>query len=168
MKKTDRLVPFQFRILCYAFYRKCRKNNFYGSHFLMSEKYILYNPYAGGPEAKKAVKALQESNPGAAIINICRITSYTTLFNGLEPDASVILCGGDGTLNRFINDVDGIKIQNKLYYYPTGTGNDFARDVNQKPFLILPCASIRSQSTTQRLRSPGCCFTLSRKTRQSL
>ena len=100
----------------------------------MSEKYILYNPYAGGPEAKKAVKALQESNPGAAIINICRITSYTTLFNGLEPDASVILCGGDGTLNRFINDVDGIKIQNKLYYYPTGTGNDFARDVNQKPF----------------------------------
>lgn len=134
MKKTDRLVPFQFRILCYAFYRKCRKNNFYGSHFLMSEKYILYNPYAGGPEAKKAVKALQESNPGAAIINICRITSYTTLFNGLEPDASVILCGGDGTLNRFINDVDGIKIQNKLYYYPTGTGNDFARDVNQKPF----------------------------------
>ncbi len=100
----------------------------------MSEKYILYNPYAGGPEAKKAVKALQESNPGAVVINICRITSYTTFFNGLEPDASVILCGGDGTLNRFINDVDGIKIQNKLYYYPTGTGNDFARDVDQKPF----------------------------------
>lgn len=46
----------------------------------------------------------------------------------------MILCGGDGTLNRFVNDVNGMNIPNKLYYYPTGTGNDFARDVGQKPF----------------------------------
>lgn len=100
----------------------------------MSEKYILYNPCAGGPEAENAVKALQEANEGAAAINICRISSYQTFFNGLDPDDAVILCGGDGTLNRFVNDMRGMEIPNKLYYYPTGTGNDFARDVGQKPF----------------------------------
>lgn len=100
----------------------------------MSEKYILYNPHAGGAEAETAVKALQEANPEAAAINLCRITSYRTFFNGLEPDTAVILCGGDGTLNRFVNKIRGMKIPNKLYYYPTGTGNDFARDIGQKPF----------------------------------
>ena len=48
----------------------------------MSEKYILYNPCAGGPETEKAVKALQDANEGAVAINICRIISYKTFFNG--------------------------------------------------------------------------------------
>ena len=74
----------------------------------MSEKYILYNPCAGGPETEKAVKALQDANEGAVAINICRIISYKTFFNGLDPNDTVILCGGDGTLNRFVNDVNGI------------------------------------------------------------
>ena len=39
----------------------------------MSEKYILYNPCAGGPETEKAVKALQDANEGAVAINICRV-----------------------------------------------------------------------------------------------
>lgn len=98
----------------------------------MSEKYILYNPCAGGPETEKAVKALQDANEGAVAINICRIISYKTFFNGLDPNDTVILCGGDGTLNRFVNDVNGMNIPNKLYYYPTGTGNDFARGCRAK------------------------------------
>ena len=107
----------------------------------MSEKYILYNPCAGGPETEKAVKALQDANEGAVAINICRIISYKTFFNGLDPNDTVILCGGDGTLNRFVNDVNGMNIPNKLYYYPTGPGNDFARDVGQKPFSARICRS---------------------------
>lgn len=100
----------------------------------MAETYILYNPCAGGAEAQTAVKALQEENAGAVLINICRISSYATFFNGLEPEAAVILCGGDGTLNRFVNDIAGVEVKNKLYYFPTGTGNDLARDIGQTPF----------------------------------
>ena len=56
----------------------------------MSEKYILYNPCAGGPETEKAVKALQDANEGAVAINICRIISYKTFFNGLDPNENDI------------------------------------------------------------------------------
>ena len=42
---------------------------------------------------------------------------------------SVVLSGGDGTLNRFVNSIDGIEVSCTLYYYPTGSGNDFQRDV---------------------------------------
>lgn len=100
----------------------------------MADKYILYNPYAGGAEANEAVKALQTADEKTIAINICRVSSYRTFFDGLEPDASVVLCGGDGTLNRFVNGIRGVEIKNKIYYLPTGTGNDFARDIGCKPF----------------------------------
>lgn len=57
----------------------------------MADKYILYNPYAGGAEANEAVKALQTADAETVAINICRVSSYRTFFDGLEPDASVVL-----------------------------------------------------------------------------
>lgn len=53
----------------------------------------------------------------------------------------MILCGGDGTLNRFVNDVNGMNIPNKLYYYPTGTGNDLRGMSGKNRFRIQRFAS---------------------------
>ena len=57
------------------------------------------------------------------------------------PDgASIIICGGDGTLNRFLNDTEDIRPDCDIYYYPSGSGNDCARDIgaerNKPPVLI--------------------------------
>jgi diacylglycerol kinase family enzyme len=41
----------------------------------------------------------------------------------------MIICGGDGTLNRFVNDVKGLQFSNKVLYYACGSGNDFLRDI---------------------------------------
>lgn len=92
-------------------------------------KYILYNPCAGDNESENEIKKLKESYDNAVLINVCCITSYETFFDGLEEDDTVILCGGDGTLNRFANATKDLRIKNKLYFFPTGTGNDFARDL---------------------------------------
>lgn len=100
----------------------------------MSVKYILYNPYSGDAEAQKRVDSLLSVHKEAALINLTRITSYEAFFNGLEGDADIILCGGDGTLNHFVNNTRGIEIKNKLYYYPVGTGNDFARDIGYEKY----------------------------------
>ena len=44
-----------------------------------------------------------------------------------------MICGGDGTLNRFINESEGYPYENPLFFYPTGSGNDFMRDLGKDP-----------------------------------
>ena len=46
-----------------------------------------------------------------------------------------MLLGGDGTLNRLVNDLDGYVPKNKLWLYKAGTGNDFYRDVKNEEEL---------------------------------
>lgn len=45
----------------------------------------------------------------------------------MRPQDVLVICGGDGTLNRFINDVPYLP-ENDILYYPTGGRNDFWRD----------------------------------------
>ena len=47
----------------------------------------------------------------------------------LAEDDEVILCGGDGTLNIFVNDIKDMDVKNTIYYYASGSGNDFAKDI---------------------------------------
>ncbi len=100
----------------------------------MNMKYILYNPNAGDGQTKKAVDALQASYENTVLINMDRMSSYKTFFNGLEKDADIILCGGDGTLNHFANATKDITIENSIYYFPLGIGNDFARDLGYEKY----------------------------------
>ena len=69
-----------------------------------------------------------------------QIRDYTSFFASLTADDTVVLCGGDGTLNRFVNDTEGMEIPCDLLYYAAGTGNDFLRDIekqpSEKPFSI--------------------------------
>lgn len=44
----------------------------------------------------------------------------------------IVICGGDGTLNRFINDEAAGKPACPLYYYAIGTGNDFLTDLGKE------------------------------------
>lgn len=97
----------------------------------MAVTYILYNPHAGSTDTDPTLRTLREQGKDTVPINICRISSFRTFFSGLEEDAAVVLCGGDGTLSLFANGIKGLPIRNKIYYLPTGTGNDFARDLGE-------------------------------------
>ncbi len=44
----------------------------------------------------------------------------------------VIIAGGDGTLNYFINHLDTSLLPCEFYFYALGTGNDFLNDVKEK------------------------------------
>ena len=75
-------------------------------------------------------------------VDITAVKEYAALFASLGPEEGLILCGGDGTLNRFINDTAGLKRPEALFYYACGSGNDFLRDAekdpSQGPFLLTP------------------------------
>ena len=57
---------------------------------------------------------------------------YAAYLGGLAPEDEVVLVGGDGTLNYFINAVRGTEIKNKVYLLGSGTGNDFFNDIDRQ------------------------------------
>lgn len=91
-------------------------------------KYILYNPYAGGGVNEEIAKTAGCTDQ-ATYIDMTKIEDYTELFSKISCFDDIIICGGDGTLNRFVNETKDIKIDNKIYLYPVGSGNDFVREL---------------------------------------
>lgn len=93
--------------------------------------FVLYNPQAGSVSIK--AQAVEEYFPNAEFvyIDVTSENGYATLFESKQAEDSVIVCGGDGTLNRFANAIKDKNISGKIYYYACGSGNDFLRDVSE-------------------------------------
>ena len=92
--------------------------------------YILFNPKAGGCSEDKIKGAAELARfAGREYVDVTGIASYSDFFAGLAAEDVCVLCGGDGTIHRFVNDIKGITIKNDIFYYPAGTGNDFMNDV---------------------------------------
>ena len=98
----------------------------------MNFYHILYNPYASGGEGEEKAKKLSDllDRNYVSYHDMTKIEDLQGYINSLDKDESIVICGGDGTLNRFINSVDTDKTENEIYCYCTGSGNDFLRDIN--------------------------------------
>ena len=118
--------------------------------------YVLYNELAGNGAGKERAQKLNEIwiDRELTFVEI-RGIDFGKFFAELDGDDQIVICGGDGTLNRFINDTDGIEIKNDIYGYETGTGSDFWFDLGFKetdgPQLInkyirdLPVATVKGK-----------------------
>ena len=99
---------------------------------------ILYNPHAGNGMSEETARKLSEKYQDSEIVAMTDIKSYSD-FLADKSEASLIICGGDGTLNRFINEV-GDTPHGDVYYMASGSGNDFLRDLDMteqsEPLLI--------------------------------
>lgn len=98
--------------------------------------HMLFNPKSnnghGSEEVEKAVEKLTSGkSPAPEIIkqDITAIDIRQYIPDKTAADDVIFICGGDGTLNRFVNDTDGLEINRRIDYYATGTGNDFFRDL---------------------------------------
>lgn len=94
--------------------------------------YILYNPLANNSHGQLDAERWAERLTTKPIFKSVIGLNFKELFKKVKPSDEVILCGGDGTLNRFANDTYGIKFNCKLSYAKCGSGNDFYRDVANK------------------------------------
>lgn len=91
---------------------------------------ILYNPLAGGGKGKEKAQELQKKiQPEKTRMLDITQANLSELLQSLPASETVILAGGDGTINRFVNRVDGAVPKRPIYYYPAGSGNDFMNDV---------------------------------------
>lgn len=99
-------------------------------------KYYLYNSLANN--------GIRPDVPaGTELVDAVGL-DYPAYLKNLDPEDELVLIGGDGTLNYFINAVNGTDIQNNIYLLGSGTGNDFLTDIGRQPgeeVLINPYLS---------------------------
>ena len=112
--------------------------------------YILYNPLANGGRGDKGLSDVLEALAAEApqVLDITQIDTAAVL-GGLTASDKIVLCGGDGTVNRLVNDLGGQPPAVPVYLWRFGTGNDFLRDVT----LGTPDETARSILLNDRI--PG-------------
>lgn len=100
----------------------------------MKKYRILFNPHAGNEHGEGEVKVLEEllrKDGEVKTDDITKIPAYPEYFASLDPEEILVICGGDGTVNRFVNECGELP-ENEISYYAAGTGNDFANDLGIK------------------------------------
>ena len=97
---------------------------------------IIYNPLSNNKSGANKAKQLCERLGIDTCLDITAIKNYEEFFSTYA-DKAIIICGGDGTLNRFVNDTANINISNKIFFSPAGTGNDFLRDIEENGEKII-------------------------------
>lgn len=120
--------------------------------------YILYNPLANNGNGLACIDEVQEAyrDDAPELRDLTQLDTKAFLAD-LTADDLVILCGGDGTINRLVNDLDGTRPAVPIRVWRFGTGNDFLRDVtadsdpNARTALLndyirnLPLATVGAQ-----------------------
>lgn len=92
---------------------------------------ILFNPLADNGRGRENLQKLTAKLDGQiALVDITQADAVAVLERAQTAD-SVILTGGDGTLHRFVNALGGRVPAHPVYYFPTGSGNDFWNDIRE-------------------------------------
>ncbi len=110
----------------------------------MAKYVILYNSLSGNGKGLKAAEELKAKLQGDEVRfdDITKISDYGAYFKKTPEDERIVICGGDGTLNHFVNAYDTDSLTREIRYYPAGTGNDFLNDVKDEagepPFVLNP------------------------------
>ncbi len=105
----------------------------------MKKVLLCINPQAGVGKSKSKLFDIISSLNDLG----CEVTVYTIspqhrpveeiLRNHRDGFDVYACCGGDGTLNRFINAYQAVGLEQPIGYYPLGSTNDFAKTVWKHP-----------------------------------
>ncbi|MBR6086247.1 MAG: hypothetical protein IKP61_11645 [Spirochaetales bacterium] len=97
--------------------------------------YILFNSKAGGNTGEEKARKLDELLAGEQLnyISVLDIKDYKEFLAGLRDEDKIVIVGGDGSLNYFVNDIRGAELKNQVFFFAGGTGNDFLNDLGEDP-----------------------------------
>ncbi len=101
----------------------------------MKTGYVLFNRKAGKRGDLDSLDLVERLfSDKLELIDVESIESYEDFVSGLGEEDYIVICGGDGTINKFINNMKQFRIENEIFYYPSGTGNDFAHELGHDKF----------------------------------
>ena len=104
---------------------------------------ILFNPHANNDDVSAALEAVRAyaAAPDTVEKDLTSVDVRAEICALGEQDRVLIL-GGDGTIMRLANALDGAKYSVPVYLWKSGTGNDFLRDLglneSTEPVLLNP------------------------------
>lgn len=118
---------------------------------------VLYNPLSDNRNGKANTEKIKEIlADNLKFIDITSIDLVEFFANASNHDR-VVIAGGDGTINYMVNKFGGKIPEFPIYYFPTGSGNDFKREFEGEAYngLILlnpyienlPTVTINGKST---------------------
>lgn len=125
----------------------------------MSTYHVLYNPLSGNGRGQAQVMELKEKMKSDELQfhDITKIGAYPEFLASLPKEDKILISGGDGTLHKFVNDMDEAVKDWDIYYNATGSGNDFLTDLGKTkedcPILVneyirdLPKVTINGKTT---------------------
>ena len=95
--------------------------------------HVIYNPLSANGNGEEKARSLEKIYENTVYHNVTEINDYREFFAGLPEEDGIVLCGGDGTLNCFVNNTEGMEINREILYFAAGTGNDFLHDIGVDP-----------------------------------
>ncbi len=104
---------------------------------------ILFNPYANNRDIVSALEGVRAyaAGPDTVEKDLTKVDVCAELC-ALHENDRVLLLGGDGTIMRLANALEGKTLAVPVYFWKSGTGNDFLRDLGKdndtEPVLLNP------------------------------
>lgn len=110
----------------------------------MKNVIFIYNPISGDAEMPAQLDHILTLYQKAGFVMTLIRTAHENSFaavaelnHALRPE-HILIAGGDGTINRFVNFMKHHNIDTPIAVLPTGTANDFAKLIGM-PTNILSC-----------------------------
>lgn len=104
---------------------------------------ILFNPHANNSDISAALAGVRAYAAASDTVekDLTQVDVRAEICALGESDR-VLICGGDGTIMRLANALDGASYSVPVYLWKSGTGNDFLRDLglneSNEPVLLNP------------------------------
>jgi len=97
---------------------------------------ILHNPLSKSKKSKRTTKHVVDEfkrrNIPFRLKSLLKIRDIEDYIKKTPKDIKILLLGGDGTINTFINNTYNLAIENDIYLKATGSGNDFLRSLKKQ------------------------------------
>ena len=94
--------------------------------------YAFYNTSAGAHYDANTVKERVGhffDGEDVTLVDTLTVENKQEYISRLSAEDKLVIVGGDGTLNRFVNAIEDREYPFDIYCYAAGTGNDFVNDV---------------------------------------
>ncbi len=97
---------------------------------------ILHNPMTKNKKARRRLKRVvnyfKRRNIRFRLKSLLKIDDLEAFIKRIPSDSKLVLLGGDGTINAFINRTYNLHVAQSIYLMGVGSGNDFLRSLKRQ------------------------------------